>query len=59
VALNDLNNAFEGPKKGCDDGSSYLIFLNIEPLLENLLTMPVPTTDENDRIGKRVITVKE
>jgi hypothetical protein len=36
VALNDLDNAFEWLKKACEERSSYLIFLNVQPSMDNL-----------------------
>jgi TolB-like protein/Tfp pilus assembly protein PilF len=36
VALNDLDNAFEWLKQACEERSSYLIFLNVQPSMDNL-----------------------
>lgn len=36
VALNDLDLAFESLQKACEERSSYLIFLNVQPFFEKV-----------------------
>jgi hypothetical protein len=40
VALDDLDRAFESLHKACDERSSYLIFLNVQPFFEKLRADP-------------------
>jgi len=40
VALNDLDRAFELLEKACEERSSYLIFLNVQPWFEKLREDP-------------------
>jgi TolB-like protein/Tfp pilus assembly protein PilF len=40
VALNDLDHAFECLHKACDERSSYMIFLNVQPSMESLRSDP-------------------
>jgi TolB-like protein/Tfp pilus assembly protein PilF len=40
VALNDLDRAFESLLKACEERSSYLIFLDVQPSFENLRADP-------------------
>jgi TolB-like protein/Tfp pilus assembly protein PilF len=40
VALNDLDRAFESLHKACEERSSYLIFLNVQPFFEKLRADP-------------------
>jgi TolB-like protein/Flp pilus assembly protein TadD len=40
VALNDLDRAYESLHKACDERSSYLIFLNVQPFFEKLRADP-------------------
>jgi TolB-like protein/Tfp pilus assembly protein PilF len=40
VALNDLDHAFEYLHKACDERSSYMIFLNVQPSMESLRSDP-------------------
>ena len=40
VVLDDLDNAFEWFQKACEERSSYLIFLNVQPSLSNLRADP-------------------
>jgi len=36
AALNNLDDAFEWLQKACEERSSYLIFINLQPAIENL-----------------------
>jgi TolB-like protein/Tfp pilus assembly protein PilF len=40
IALNDLDHAFEYLYKACDERSSYMIFLNVQPSMESLRSDP-------------------
>jgi tetratricopeptide (TPR) repeat protein len=40
VALNDLDRAFESLQKACEERSSYLIFLNVQPFFEKVRADP-------------------
>ncbi len=40
VALNDLDHAFDYLHKACDERSSYMIFLNVQPSFESLRSDP-------------------
>jgi TolB-like protein/Tfp pilus assembly protein PilF len=40
VAMNDLDHAFEYLHKACDERSSYMIFLNVQPSFESLRSDP-------------------
>src|SRR5262249_53299289 len=40
IVLNDLDNAFLWLQKACEERSSYLIFLNVQPSLDHLRSDP-------------------
>jgi TolB-like protein/Tfp pilus assembly protein PilF len=40
VVLNDLDHAFECLHRACDERSSYMIFLNVQPSMEHLRADP-------------------
>jgi TolB-like protein/Tfp pilus assembly protein PilF len=40
VALNDLDRAFDWLQKACEERSSYLIFLNVQPAMDALRSDP-------------------
>jgi len=40
VVLNDLDRPFESLHQACDERSSYLIFLNVQPFFERLRAAP-------------------
>src|ERR1700733_2549208 len=40
VVFNDLDRPFESLHQACDERSSYLIFLNVQPFFERLRAAP-------------------
>jgi hypothetical protein len=52
VALNDLDGVFDALYQACEERSSYLIFLDLQPAFENLRLDP-RHKDLLKRIGPR------